>query len=75
MATHNNNIPTHLPVFEGKNFDQWIVKMKVILRFQDVVEVVNEGIPALAANATDVQQAAHKELKKKGEHDKVMDSH
>ena len=65
MATHNNNIPTHLPVFEGKNFDQWIVKMKVILRFQDVVEVVNEGIPALAANATDVQQAAHKDLKKK----------
>ena len=26
---------------------------------------MNEGIPALAANATDVQQAAHKELKKK----------
>jgi len=65
MVTHNNNIPTHLPVFEGKNFDQWIVKMKVIFRFQDVLEVVNEGIPALAANVTDVQQAAHKELKKK----------
>jgi len=65
MTTHNNNIPAHLPVFEGKNFDQWIVKMKVIFRFQDVLEVVNEGIPALAANATDVQQAAHKELKKK----------
>jgi len=65
MATHNNNIPAHLPVFEGKNFDQWIVKMKVIFKFQDVLEVVNEGIPTLAANATDVQQAAHKELKKK----------
>ena len=26
---------------------------------------MNEGIPALAANATDVQQAAHKDLKKK----------
>jgi len=65
MATHNNNIPAHLPVFEGKNFDQWIVKMKTIFRFQDVLEVVNEGIPALAANATDVQQATHKELKKK----------
>ena len=67
MATHNNNIPALLPVFEGKNFDQWIVKMKVkvIFRFQDVVEVVNEGIPTLAANATDVQQASHKDLKKK----------
>jgi len=39
--------------------------MKVIFRFQDVVEVVIEGIPALAANATDVQQTAHKDLKKK----------
>jgi len=65
MTTHNNNIPAHLPIFEGKNFDQWIVTMKVIFRFQDVLEVVNEGIPTLAANATDVQQAKHKELKKK----------
>jgi len=65
MATHNNSIHAHLPVFEGKNFDKWIVKMKVIFRFQDVVEAVNEGIPALAANATDVQQATHKDLKKK----------
>jgi len=65
MVTHNNNIPAHLPAFEGKNFDQWIVKMKVIFRFQDVVEAVNEGIPALVANATDVQQATHKYLKKK----------
>ena len=39
--------------------------MKVIFRFQDVVEAVNEGIPTLAANATDVQQASHKDLKKK----------
>jgi len=28
-------------------------------------QLVNEGIPALAANATNVQQAAHKDLKKK----------
>jgi len=39
--------------------------MKVIFRFQDVVEAMNEGIPTLTANATDVQQAAHKDLKKK----------
>jgi len=65
METHNNNIPAPLPVFEGMNFDQWFVKMKVIFRLQDVVEVVNEDIPALAANATYVQQAAHKDLKKK----------
>jgi hypothetical protein len=65
MATHNNNIPTHLPIFEGKNFDQWSVKMKVIFRYQDVLETVNEGVTPLAANATDVQQTAHRDLKKK----------
>ena len=65
MATHNGNIPAHLPIFEGKNFEQWIVKMKVIFRFKDVLEVVNKGIPTLAANATDVQQETHKHLKKK----------
>ena len=65
METHNSNIPAHLPDFEGKNFDQWSVKMKVIFRFQDVLEIVNEGVTALAANATDVQQTTHSELKKK----------
>jgi len=59
METHSSNIPAHLPVFEGKNFDQCIVKMKAIFRFQDVLEVVNEGIPALEANANDAQQIAH----------------
>ena len=65
MATHNGYIPAHLPAFEGKNFDQWSVKMKVIFKFQDVLEIVNEGVTALAANATDVQQTAHRELKKR----------
>ena len=65
MATHSNNSHAHLPVFEGKNFDQWMVKMKVIFRFQDVLEVVNEGLTALAANATNVQRTTHKELKMK----------
>jgi len=65
MATHNDNIHVHLPVFEGKNFDQWSVKIKLIFRFQDVLEIVNEGVTALAANATDVQQTAHRELKQK----------
>jgi len=65
MATHSNNILAHLSVFEGKNYDQWIVKMKVIFRFQDVLEVVNDGVPALAANAVDVQQTTNKYAKKK----------
>jgi len=66
MATHNNNFHAHLPIFEGKNYDQWIVKMKVIFRYQDVFEVVNDGVPALAGNTTDVQHVANKDAKKDG---------
>jgi hypothetical protein len=65
MANHNGNIHAHLPIFEGKNFDQWSVKMKVIFKYQDVLEIVNEGVTPLAANATDVQQTTHRDLKKK----------
>jgi len=65
METHNDNIPAHLLIFEGKNFDQWSIKMKVIFRFRDVLEIVNEGVTGLAANATNVQQTTHRELKKK----------
>jgi len=65
MATHNNNFPAHLLVFNGMNYDQWIVKMKVIFKYQDVLEVVNEVVPTLARNATDVQQSANKDAKKK----------
>jgi len=39
--------------------------MKVIFRFQDVLKVVNDGVPALAANATDVQQTANRDAQKK----------
>jgi len=40
--------------------------MKVIFRHQDVLEVVNDGVPALARNTTYVQQTANKDAKKKG---------
>jgi hypothetical protein len=39
--------------------------MKVIFMYQDVLEIVNEGVTPLAANATDAQQTAHRDVKKK----------
>ncbi|PNY05002.1 putative copia-type polyprotein [Trifolium pratense] len=66
MATSSNNgFPAHLPIFDGKNYDQWIAKMKVIFRLQDVVEIVNDGVAALPRNPNDEQNAVHKESKKK----------
>jgi len=39
--------------------------MKVIFGFQDVLEVVNNGVEALPENPTDVHRNAHREVKKK----------
>ena len=39
--------------------------MKVIFRFQDVVEILNDGVPELEADAAGAQKAAHKEKRKK----------
>lgn len=39
--------------------------MKVIFRFQDMAEIVSDGVPVLEANANDVQKVAHKEQRKK----------
>lgn len=39
--------------------------MKVVFKFRDVSEIVNDGVPALKANANDVQKAAHKNQRNK----------
>jgi len=48
----NGNIFTHLPVFDGKNWDRWVKQMKVIFGFQEVLEIVNNRVEALPANPT-----------------------
>lgn len=39
--------------------------MNVIFRFQDVCEIVNDGVPTLEANANDIQKDVHKDQRKK----------
>jgi hypothetical protein len=68
MANNNttsSQFPANLPVFKGENYDRWCAQMKVIFRFQDVLETVNDGVPDLAANADDATRTLHRELKKK----------
>lgn len=38
--------------------------MKVIFRFQDALEIVNDGFLTLETNVTEAQRAAHRELSK-----------
>jgi len=36
-------VPGSLPVFDGKDYDDWIVKMEAILGFQELEEAVKIG--------------------------------
>lgn len=61
----NGHFPANLPVLDGKNWEKWCVKMGVIFGFQDVTDLVKNGIPEEVEGATDAQTAAHKAMKKK----------
>lgn len=59
----NNYFPANLPILDGKNWEQWRVKMGVIFGFQDV-QVVKNGIPEKVVGETKAQTAAYKDHKK-----------
>lgn len=42
-STTSNQFPTNLPVFKGENYDTWCAQMQITFRFQDVLEIVNDG--------------------------------
>ncbi|XP_006582657.1 uncharacterized protein [Glycine max] len=65
MASSNGNFPASMPVLKGKNYDDWCAQMKVIFRFQDVTEVVQEGVQEPDRNPTDAQKVAHRDLMKR----------
>ncbi|KAK2365584.1 putative mitochondrial protein [Trifolium repens] len=64
-GTTSTQFPANLPVFKGENYDRWCAQMKVIFRFQDVLEIVTNGVEELAADADEAARTRHKELKKK----------
>lgn len=65
MSQPGGNFLANLPLLDGKNWDRWCVKMKAIMGFQEVAEIVENGYPALTEGATEQQRDLHKENKKK----------
>lgn len=51
-------------MFNGKNFDDWCVKMDVILGFQEVDEIVMKGFKEPTKGDTEESKKAYKENKK-----------
>ncbi|XP_019432815.1 PREDICTED: uncharacterized protein LOC109339758 [Lupinus angustifolius] len=58
-------LPANLPILDGKNLNRWRIQMTTIMGFQDVSEIVEEGLPELIEASTDAQKAVYKECKKK----------
>ncbi|RDX90376.1 hypothetical protein CR513_27765, partial [Mucuna pruriens] len=50
-----------LPVFDGRLFDNWRVKMLAVFGFQDVIKVVTFGFAKLGRNATEEQRLIFKQ--------------
>ncbi|GAU32293.1 hypothetical protein TSUD_63100 [Trifolium subterraneum] len=65
MNSSNSSLPSNLPILDSKNWDQWCIRMNEIFGFQDVENLVKNGYTTLAADATEAQQAAFREVKKK----------
>jgi len=60
MAGMDGMILGALPVFDGKLFDDWRIKMLALFGFQDVAEVVTEGLAELGLKATDEEKKNYK---------------
>ena len=64
MAT-NGHFPANFLILDGKNYDQWSMNMKAILGYQDVWDLVQNGLTPLPAAATTAQQTSYRESKRK----------
>lgn len=49
-----NGIPNSLSILDGKNWIRWRKHMQSLFSFHETLEVVTNGIPELAGNATNV---------------------
>lgn len=60
----NERIYVNLPIFDVMNYEKWWGIMKVFFGYQDVLEVIKNGVSPLVKGATDARQTTHKKEKK-----------
>ncbi|XP_019414587.1 PREDICTED: uncharacterized protein LOC109326351 [Lupinus angustifolius] len=65
MAQTTGNYVTTLHVLDGKNWSRWCIQMKAIFGYQDVVDIMEEGLPIFEEGATEAQQNTHNQNKKR----------
>ncbi|RDX86557.1 hypothetical protein CR513_32105, partial [Mucuna pruriens] len=64
--THKDRLSLHKrDILDGKNFEQWCIKMGIIFGFQEVLEIVKNDIQEVEVGTIKVQRTIYKESKKK----------
>ena len=54
MATNSSIVQPQIPVLSERNYDTWFIKMRIILRAQDLWEFVMIGYPEPANQAAEL---------------------
>ena len=52
-------------ILKNNNYENWYKQIKVVFYYQDLWDLVKEGVTTLAEATIDQEKTAHKELKKK----------
>jgi len=60
MAESGSIIQGGLPIFDGKMFDDWKIKMKVVFQFQDVAEIIETSLGELSNKAIEEDKKNYK---------------
>jgi len=50
-----NSTQLSVPILYGKNYNRWCVQMRFLFDYHELWDVVESGVFALAANATEAQ--------------------
>ncbi|XP_050876368.1 uncharacterized protein LOC127080082 [Lathyrus oleraceus] len=54
MNDRNDSLNTKVIVFDGNNWNQWMIQMHVLFGTQNVLDLVNDSYVALGTNATGI---------------------
>ena len=58
MTAISGSIPANLPILTRKNYENWKIQIRVLMRFQGVWEFLEEGYIPVGERETDEQKAA-----------------
>ena len=61
----DGSLNTKLPVFNGKNWNRWMIQMRVLFGAQDVLDLVTDGYVPAAADATEEQRTTERMTRKR----------